>query len=964
MSYNHPFLEDPEAYASNREEARSLFTPFSEEGYQEDLSGTWKFEYLDAADGIDASVFSREYPTDNLSDIKVPGEIELQGYGRPQYVNYQYPWDGHEELLPPSIPKKSNPAGLYFRDVEIRKKGKVFLAFQGVETAFDLYVNGSFVGYAEDSFTQSEFDITKYVEEGRNRVTVCVYRYSSASWLEDQDFWRFSGIFRPVILSVRPEAFIQDIDTRTILSEDYTKGFLVSKVRTRAPYVALSADGRRVVEENKEGKVELKLEFKSPLLWSAEKPNLVSYRIEALDEKGSLIEQAELKTGFREIRIEDGILKLNGVRLVFRGVNRHEWSDEKGRAIGYEEILSDILVMKRNNINAVRTSHYPNQKIFYDLCDEYGLYVIAETNLETHGTWARLRTPEPDEHVVPGDDLKWLPAVLDRARSNYESFKNHPSVVMWSLGNESYGGLVLKKMADYFHYLDATRPVHYEGVSCDGRYFEQSSDVNSRMYTYPEDVEAYLKKNPERPFILCEYCHAMGNSLGDISSYIRLEREYENYQGGFIWDFIDQTLKVDGRICYGGDLGDRPNDHSFCANGLLLGDRTVSPKMQEVKKAYQNFQIEIGEEEIEITNRSMFTNLSEYDITLYHFSEGILKEERSYSFNLIPGQGQRLPNPFVLSGGHSESIRLVITEKNDTAYASKGHVAAYGELATIRRSSYELSSSVEVIKGDFNFGFRTGSLEALINRMKGGLYSFNKDGHELFLRSPYLSFWRAPVDNDKGSALSSKLARWSTEGLRALHKGTTLAEEEKKVDSLYELCLSHENIMVSYNFLDEGRVRVSMTYTGRKTTIPEFGMAFVLPLDNSQVSYLGLGPEENMSDRCEGSLFGLYSFDAKENLTRYHVPQEAGTRCKVKCARIGKLMIEAEEDMVISVSPWTAEEVDAAEHIDELPPRSKIVVRVLKNMIGVGGDDSWGALPHKPYIYEINPGETFSFYLS
>ncbi len=966
MSYNHPYLEKPEIFAVGREDARSIFEPSGPMDTFVDLSGKWKFEYFDSPDAVPGDIADKDRDISKLNPIDVPGEIQLQGYGRPQYVNVQYPWDGIEELTAPEIPSRENPTGVYSRDFVLENTGCTFIRFYGVEPAFDLYVNGDFVGYAEDSFTLSEFDITRHVHKGTNRITVKVFRYSSSSWLEDQDFWRFSGIFRPVTILTRPEGYIRDIDARATLSDDLSKGTLSVKVATGAPRVRLYSDGRTVETWTDEGKAKLELTFDSPELWSAEKPNLTRYTVETLDREGDTIEKAELKAGFRKISIEDGILMLNGKRLVFHGVNRHEWDERLGRAIDRKEILYDILTMKRNNIDAVRTSHYPNNPYFYDLCDEYGLYVIAETNLETHGTWQKLDHSTVGKGTVPGDDMRWLPAVLDRARSNYESFKNHPSIIMWSLGNESAGGNVLKLMADYFHSADPSRPVHYEGVFHDRTWSDETSDIESQMYTPASLVEEFLENDHRKPFIMCEYSHAMGNSCGDIMSYIRLERKNKHYQGGFIWDFIDQTIKIGGRAAYGGDFRDRPNDFSFCANGLLLGDRTVTPKMQEVRYAYQPFEIDVDGKSVRITNRSLFSDLDEYEQVLEHFRDGRLLESRPTKLSLAPGDAVEIGHRFCILEGSCDCIRFSVRLKKDTEWATKDHIVAHGEFYSIAKTEPKAAGGVETVHGDVNYGFRMHCLTALISRAKGTMTSFCKNGEELFMASPYLSFWRAPVDNDKGSGLSSRLARWAVEGRLATLKSCVLEENgiEKIVRSRFSLAVSKDEIEVEYGFPGDGKIRITMRYLGHEAIVPEFGMALTLFPENHIVTYLGLGPEENMPDRKEGALFGLHSFDARKNLTGYHVPQEAGTRCAVKRATVGNISIEAEDEMTISISPWTSEEIGNAGHPDELPPVAKTVVRVLKGMTGVGGDDSWGALPHEKDMFRIKNGDYFTFYLS
>ena len=961
MSRIPSYLKRIEDFEIGRMDPRSFFRTSTG---TIDLNGNWKFEYYQRPEDVPEGFESPDRDISKLEDIKVPGVVELQGHGIPQYVNVQYPWDGYERLDPPEIPSRHNPTSIYHREIELETDTRTIIRFLGVQTAMELHVNGSFVGYTEDSFTPHEFDITKYLKDGKNRITVRVFFFSTASWLEDQDYWRFSGIFRPVEIIQAPDGYIEDVDTKAILNDDFSEGTLKVEVKTEASKARLIADGKSI-EADVSGKLaELSMTIKNPELWSAEKPNLLSYRIETLDGDGKVIECTDLKAGFRKITIEDGILKLNGKRLVFHGVNRHEWSMENGRTLSHEEMLYDVLTMKRNNINAVRTSHYPNDPYFYELCDEYGLYMIAEANLETHGTWQRYPRWNDLDYVIPGSRMEWLPPVLDRTKSNYETHKNHPAVIMWSLGNESNGGLVLSKVTEYLHSVDPYRPVHYESVFMDRTYQDETSDVESQMYTPAKDVKAFIEKDRHKPFILCEYCHAMGNSCGDLMDYIRLERTDDTYQGGFIWDWIDQTLMNGDQIAYGGDFGDRPNDHSFCANGLLFGDRSITPKMQEVKYAYQNVEMKISRDSITFINRNLFTDLNEYEVKAMHFSEGIMTEEKTLDIALEAGKTLEIANPYRMDNKKSESIRVVISLRNDNAWGHRGDEVAHEEMYSIAQTHYGIAKDAYTIDGDRNHGIHFPNLTTLIERGNGRFISFRKNGEELFRKEAYLSFWRAPVDNDKGSMLHADLARWNVEGRLSRAKEDTFNTELKKVETIYELPISKDNVKVEISAAEGERIKITLTYNGKDTLIPEFGMGLVLNHVDGNVRYLGLGPDENMSDRQEGALFGLYGFNPDSNLTSYHVPQEAGTRCAVKWAEVGNLRIEAEDEMIVSISPWTSEEIDNAEHINELPPIRKTVVRILKGMMGVGGDNTWGALPHEEDMFWIHDGDSFTFYLS
>ena len=961
MSNIPAYLTDAKTYEINRLAKRSIFKTEGKYTKEIDLSGEWAFRYFKRADEVPEG-FENKGGDFFSFKITVPGEIQMQGYGNPHYVNTQYPWDGLEELHFPSVPEEYNPVGLYYKEIEIDEYDKAFISFYGVETAFDLFINGSFIGYSEDSFTRSEFDISSHLVKGINRLVVRVFRFSSASWLEDQDFWRFSGIFRPVKLTLKKrDEYLIDIDTKSHLNESLDEGKLSIKVKANAPEVKVLFSGEEKKEKTERGEASFTFSIKNPPLWSAEKPNLLKYKVSALSKEGEEIESTELKTGFRRIEIKDAVILLNGKRLIFHGVNRHEWNCDKGRVVSDEEMLQDVLIMKRNNINAVRTSHYPNSPYFYDLCDEYGLYMIAETNLETHGTWQRMGKVTIDERTLPSDNEEYRDAVLDRERNNYESFKCHPSIIIWSLGNESAGGTVLRDAARYFRANDDTRLVHYEGVFNDRRYSDETSDIESQMYTPADEVRAFLEKDDRKPFIMCEYAHSMGNSNGGLMEYVRLERENRHFQLGFIWDFIDQGIRKDGKIYYGGDFSDRPSDFSFCANGIVFSDRTESAKMQEVKYAYQDFYAVFQGNKIVLHNDSIATDLEELDVRLSYYEEGLLVDEKIILLSLGAKEEMSIDNPYSLNTEKNSAIRITFSLKEDRAYANKGYEIAHSEIYNIAKSCYK-EKSLSVIKGDVNYGFKTSGLSAIVDRTKGHLISLRKNGEELFREIPSISTWRAPTDNDKGWAMPHLLSSWAGAGRYAKVEKVRFINDEC-VESTFILNPG-KKVTIRYSLLENKKLKISMTYHGESALLPEFGVLFILKDEDSAVRYLGLGPKENVRDRKEGAVFALHDFNAKENMEGYIVPQESGSRCSVKWAKVGRLMIEAEDSFILYASSYTSYEVEAASHIWQLPPKNKTVVKVLKNHMGVGGDNSWGALPHEKDLYRIEDGENLTFYIS
>ncbi len=598
------YLGDLSRYRVNCRDAHSDHVHYRNSGevgeassFSTSLDGSWDFWWSPDIQHMD-ECFSKA-----PCQIAVPGHVELQGHGQVQYINTMYPWEGHEMLRPPMVPE-DNPVSRYERafDLPEREEGsRIILRFEGVEKAYYVHVNGRFIGYAEDSFSAHEFDITDVVEEKGNILTVTVFKHSSASWVEDQDFFRFSGIFRPVSLIVLPVAHIEDLDTKSDYHKDGSGSFSLSlklsygkAFRGRVRWTLGSiASGSADIDESVSSISFGAQEIPSIRPYSHEDPYLYDLTLTVEDSDGNTIEVVPYKIGFRHVEIIDGVLTYNYKRLLICGVNRHEWSAEGGRVITRAEMEADIATIKGLECNAVRTCHYPDRLEWYSLCDEAGIYLMAETNMESHGSWQKDGAIEPSWNV-PGSDEAWLDMMIDRCRSNYEAFKNHASVISWSLGNESYCGTVIQAMNDWFKEKDPSRPVHYEGVFNCPEWKDRVSDFESQMYAPPSRIRAYYQDGGAKPFLVCEYMHCMGNSLGGFTEYDGLFDELPQYAGGFIWDFIDQALwKVDeatgGRyLAYGGDWGEKRSDYEFSADGLLFADRSEKPACQVVRHVYGN----------------------------------------------------------------------------------------------------------------------------------------------------------------------------------------------------------------------------------------------------------------------------------------------------------------------------------------------------------------------------------------
>ena len=970
------WLANPEIYEVNREKAHSDHTYTTKDGnLRQSLNGTWKFNYTEHPDSRPADFYKTDFDVTSFDDIIVPGHIQLQGYDKPQYVNTQYPWEGHEQLVPPQIPKKRNPVGSYvkFFDVDKELLGKeTFISFQGVETAIYVWLNGEFVGYSEDSFTPSEFNITPYLKEKNNKLAVEVYRYSTASWLEDQDFWRFSGIFRDVYLYAVPEIHVRDM--KVIADYDYENGNgilateldIIGDSDYEIKLTLTDKNGIKVYEGNT---ANVSASIPDIMPWSAEQPNLYTITAE-ISSDSEIIETAETKIGFRTFELKDGIMCLNGKRIVFKGINRHEWNAEGGRVVTEDDMLWDIRFMKQNNINAVRTCHYPNNSLWYQLCDEYGIYLIAETNLESHGTWQKMGACEPSINV-PASLSEWKEACLDRARSMYERDKNHASVLIWSCGNESYCGDDIAAMADYFHEVDSTRLVHYEGVVWNRKY-DHITDMESRMYAKPDEVEEYLKQNTGKPYISCEYMHAMGNSLGGMKLYTDLEDKYEAYQGGFIWDYIDQALYKNGVLVYGGDFDDRASDYGFCTNGIVYADRTYSPKVSEAKRLYSNIRMSLENGVLTVENRNLFTDTSRYifKVTLEKESDILSAEEHRLNISAGEAGSVKLGLNIPENGGEYVLTAYAVLAE-DTIWAEKGHEISFAQqiVKTPEITAPMTAHKAEIVYGDFCIGVNGEGFSMQFDKREGGVSSLVYNGVEYITRAPKVSFFRAHTDNDTGAGYPCENAQWQIAGKCAKLLGFETKENADSLEVTFKFLaptVPSFEYKVTYIAYFDGRLGVKAEYDGVKglSDMPVFAMDFKMKKQYDKFTFYGMGPDENYIDRNNGARLGVYTLTALENFTKYLNPQECGNRTGVRYVNVyeengaGLNFTATENPFEMSVLPYNAYELDNAMHRDELPDTTYTWVRIAAKQMGVGGDDSWGAPVHKEF--KINSEEAMS----
>ena len=913
MNASHPelnWLEDPRVFAVNRLDAHSDHTWHTPEGsLRQSLDGSWRFAYSPCPAARPADFWQADASLDGFGEIAVPGHIEMQGYGQIQYINTMYPWDGRHFLRPPQIPWDDTPVGSYVRafTLDPALEGKrVCVSFQGVERAFYCWCNGHFVGYSEDSFTPADFDLTPFLQAGENRLCVEVYKNCSGSWLEDQDFFRFFGIFRPVYLYAKPALHIEDLWLRASLEPDNTTGVLAPRLRlsaadgaslegctlrctVAAPGGAVLWDAPMPLREDGSGYV-----YGQPVRlpgirkWDHEDPALYTVTLTLRDAAGALQETVPYQTGFRRFGLREGVMELNGERIVFNGVNRHEWNPASGRAIGPEDMHRAIETFRRNHINAVRTCHYPDQTLWYELCDCNGIYMIDEANLESHGSWQKMGAVEPSWNV-PGSLPEWRDCVVDRARSMFERDKNHTAILIWSCGNESYAGEDILAMSEFFHRNDPGRLVHYEGVfHC--RAFDQISDIESRMYAKPDEIRAYLESKPAKPFILCEYMHDMGNSLGGMESYIRL-LDYPQYQGGFVWDYMDQALWQDGpqgrRLGYGGDFGERPTDYAFSANGIVFADGAEKPAMQDLRYWY------------------------------------------------------------------------------DTPAGRAAHDARNARLAAAHRlPALPAGGPLTVVEGDVNLGVEGDGFALQFSYAEGGLASLRlAGGPEWVWRAPRPALWRAATENDKGCGFAVRSAAWMAADAFPRMEGWQVEEKSaERVRIRYAFTFpAVPGVSADITYTVTGRaLRVDGVYHGAAGApeLPVFGVRMSTLHPAARVCWTGLSGE-TYPDRYKGASFGRWS--ETPHIPAYPVPQDCGVHMGTRTLTLEQqdaarrtaaaltLRMADDTPFAFSALPNTAQELESAAHRDELPVTGRTVLTVMGAVRGVGGIDSWGTDVESPY---------------
>ena len=1028
-------IENPLVTSKNKLETRATFYSFSnvsdalkgdrdKSEWLQFLNGSWKFNFAAKEELAPADFYSSGYDASAWDEIDVPSCWEMRGYGTPIYTNAVYPFPAK----PPYI-KRENPVGSYLQEFIIPENWDnrdVILHFGGVSSAFYLWINGKQVGYSQGSRLPSEFDITPYIKTGKNQLAVKVYRWCDGSYLEDQDHWRMSGIHREVFLMARPKVKIADFAVRTRFVHDYKDALLQinpkisSSVKTNIKGWSLEArlfdangvevlsepmriaakrfDNRYYPQRDKVYFAQMEQEISEPLKWSAEQPNLYSLVLSLIDSDGEIVEATSCKVGFREVEIRDGVLLINGQPVKLKGVNRHDHSQTNGKTVSYAEMERDVQLLKQFNLNAVRTSHYPNDPCFYDLCDQYGIYVMDEANVETHGQGGFLTS-------LP----TWNHSFVDRIIRMVERDKNHASVISWSLGNESGCGPNHAAAAGWVKDYDPTRFVHYEGAQADHEhpaYVKPGSnkriaymanptdpayvDVISRMYPSPAELEG-LANSPyiHRPIVACEYAHAMGNSLGDLKSYWDHIYKYPNLIGGFIWDWMDQGLTrtdENGKSywTYGGDYGDKPNDGNFCINGIVAPDQTPKPALWECKKIFQSITtsvVNLENYQFSVYNRHSHSDLSAYGLNWSLLANGKSIQKGSVEIPVcLPGNSIRVMLPvkdYKKKPGTEYVIQMSYVLKEKSLYAEKGFEVAWDQFILNELQSVEKAKAKgKLVVDEKENGCKVSGrgFDIQFEKSTGSVVSYQIKGEEVFTRPLQANFWRVPTDNDEagGNSIARKMKVWRESVANMTLKSWQIEEldEEILLGAEYILPVEKSLLTLKYHVFVDGTIKVDVKIDKgvNAPDLPRFGMQCGVANKLETVSFYGKGPHESYWDRKVGAKLGLYQMNSEELAYDYVRPQENGNRSDVRwmemSSRGRSVKFEGINSFDFSVWPYMMDNLEKASHINELEKTESYTVNIDYRQIGVGGDDSWSAqaIAH-PEFRLSEKSYAFSFYI-
>ena len=991
-SYAQPW-QDAKIWQQNREPMYARIVPCAtsegavthSEVRRTSLNGTWKFFFAKNNDEAPQKFYETGYDVLTWSDIKVPGSWELQKFDAPIYTDTRYPFPAN----PPYVPTSYNPVGSYVRTFDYHpgnRAGELFLTFEGVESAFYVYLNGVEVGYSEDSRLDARFRVTKLLRDGKNTLAVKVFRYSDGSYMEDQDYWKYSGIERNVYIEERAASRVEDYKLVAGLKDDFTNGDFALELKPNAgckkgtKIKVEVLDGTKIVFEKllsyrsaKDSLLSVSTTINKVKPWNAETPNIYTLRVTTLTEQGKVAESFAHKFGFRNVRIHQGQLQVNGVAVEIKGVNRHEHDPLEGRSISRESMIQDIVLMKQLGINAVRTCHYPNYSEWYELCTEYGLYVVDEANIESHGM-----ENHPDSTLANYAD--WEGAFMSRMSRMVMRDRNHTSVITWSLGNESGYGKNFETIYHWTKNFDPTRPVQYEGGGITG-----VSDIYCPMYARPWALMQYVNSRQPRPLILCEYAHAMGNSVGNFDDYWNIIRAHEQLQGGFIWDWVDQGFKGKDEKgndiwLYGGDLGfvGIKNDTTFCQNGLMAADRTPHPHASQVKKTYAGIQFEpvqFSANEIKVKNYFDFTTLDKYKLEWKLEADGIVLDSGSIDFPFIKPHGSSVisidfKKPLIAPATHYY-LTLTARLKEAAVYADKDFVVSVGQwqLPWYKEPEYAGIKEQPVLQqNDTTVTVTTSKAIYVFSSVRGELTSMVVEGKELIKSGLVPNFWRGMTDNDIANKAHLRCKEWHKPEFKM--SDFKIAAERDKVTISSTCVVNQSKIDLRYCIAGDGALQVKMHFTPADDKVlsemPRFGMRVILDKSFDKFTWLGRGPGESYMDRKSGELVGLYSGDVWSQLHRYNRPQESGNKSDVEWASLRDqdgTGIMAGSNVPLSVSAWNLLQEDLEyvpmdiehRHGGSLEKRDLVWFNIDLMQQGVGGDNTWGAPVHSEYT--ISPVE-------
>ena len=1017
--WDKPEWENPEIFQINREEPTATFYSYKSSSealvnddwknssYYKSLNGNWHFNYSADIKSRPKKFYENNYDFSNWDLLEIPSNWELKGYGIPFYTNIKYMFPAN----PPFIPHDQNNNGSFIKlfDIPAEWLGKeIYLHFEGVSGAMYIWINGKNVGYSEGSKTPAEFKITDYLVKGQNKLSVQVMRWSDASYMEDQDFWRLSGIERDVYLFAENNISLKDFKVKTDLINQFKDGDfkLDLEINNNSSKKAASKAIVKILDNSKEiyneernlgldpGINNISFEKLIPDVkhWSAETPNLYDLLIVI---KGKEIQATKIRIGFRNLEIKNNQFLVNGVPILMKGVNLHDHHEKNGHVVTEDLLIKDLELMKKNNINSIRCSHYPKNPFFYRMCDKYGFYVIDEANIETHGmgtTNQGLEFSPKRQEIHPAYIPQWKEMHLDRTKRMYERDKNYPSIVIWSLGNEAGNGENLFSTYEWLKNIDNSRPVQYEGAT---KY--SNTDIQAPMYPTIEEMKDYAENNPTRPLILCEYAHAMGNSVGNLQEYWDLIENYDIMQGGFIWDWVDQGLltyndKDEEFWAYGGDLGGEnyQNDKNFCNNGLVNPDRSIHPSLKEVKKVYQSikFNIEsIENKEILISNKYDFKNLKEF-----YFEWELLKNGKQISKGTI--------NEFELAPNKSKIIKIDFPEIYDVdeyhlnIYAKKksygnlipkDHTVAYnqfflgGKRINNKTSLDNSKNAIKVSQNKKTLDLFGEGFKISFNKENGRLTEINYGNENIILQGIKPNFWRAPIDNDYGFLMPFKLKVWKQASKKQNFESIkikNLKRQGVEVKTNYYLPDVKAFVDITYSIKINGRINIKTSLSGiseKLPVLPLFGTNFIINKSYDNVVWYGRGPHENYQDRKTSSLVGIYNYKVSQMYFPYIRPQENGNRTDTRWLSLTNsegngIIIESSNLFEFSSHHQYNDDFDGGDrksqtHTYDIIKRPIVNLNINYKQMGVGGDDSWGKQPHDEY--KIKPGNlSFNYSIS